>query len=643
MEYCDLQKKPKYYTELLPFISEMYAENKEVTSEIIPLDGKECIAFLSPAPNIELNGKKIIGVASIISSEKLNESLSLTLFKNKGYGQIVSKSGNIIVRSTNTDNQFKGYNLFAYLKKMAIKNDTSIDEIKEDFANNQTGTIEYVRSDGEQMMAIYSAVGYSDWYLYTVIPSSILTAKSMAFYRLTLYACLILSIIFLFLLITIFTTQAKRKKELLEMLYTDHVTDGISISKFNIDTKQVLSHSKEKYVVIYINIYKFKWFNEQVGRNEADQLLKNIYWIIQNSLSNNEFISRVMADHFGVLLKMDSLDKIKEKLNAWNEEVSLYIARNKFPSKAILTYGMCYVNDESDVSTLLDKANMARKTIRNASSSSLNLAIYDDLLEKQMVYEKYLEDSQEAALLNQEFEMYIQPKYSPYDNTIAGGEALVRWVNNGKVIYQDQFIPLFENNGFITQVDLCVFKQACQFVQTLKDQGMELIPISINLSRVHFNNPHFLDDYIHIFEQYDFPQCYLEFEITENIIFDHVDFLNQIIEEIHAYGFKVSMDDFGSGYSSLNVLKQIDVDGIKLDRQFFQDASQTMKAVKIVRHIIQLAKDLGMVVVSEGVEHKEQVDFLRDESCDLIQGYYYSKPVPKEVFLKMLKKNKRYH
>lgn len=245
---------------------------------------------------------------------------------------------------------------------------------------------------------------------------------------------------------------------------------------------------------------------------------------------------------------------------------------------------------------------------------------------------KNIEDNMEHALENNEFIVYFQPKVELKTNKIAGAEALVRWQNSKKeLIPPNEFIPIFEKNGFITKLDIYVFEEVCKTIRKWLNEGINPIPVSVNLSRMHLQNPNFLKKYKEIQEKYEVPADLLEIELTETLVFENFEQLKKVIDDIHQMGFSCSIDDFGSGYSSLNLLKEIPVDILKLDRIFFSKKNDK-RGNSVIEFIISLAKKLNMTTISEGVETISQVEFLRKADCDLVQGYVYSKPLAKDDF-----------
>ena len=242
----------------------------------------------------------------------------------------------------------------------------------------------------------------------------------------------------------------------------------------------------------------------------------------------------------------------------------------------------------------------------------------------------------EQALKNGEFVPYLQPKYELTHETIAGAEALVRWVSPEEgMIFPGEFIPLFEKNGFIVELDLYMFEQVCKMIESWNEKGYRIIPVSVNMSRGHFLVPNFFDRYKEILERYNVPKGSIEIELTESLFFNEISTMTDLVNKIHEAGLRCSIDDFGSGYSSLNMLKDIKVDALKLDRVFFIKTEEDKRGKDIINSILHLAQNLHLQTISEGVEIRSQVEYLKGMDCDYIQGYVFAKPMPVKDFVKI--------
>lgn len=300
------------------------------------------------------------------------------------------------------------------------------------------------------------------------------------------------------------------------------------------------------------------------------------------------------------------------------------------------------LNNETNIQVAIDKADVARKSLKSEYNSSF--ATFDEQIQHEMDQEKEIEQNMYFGLINKEFKLYLQPKYDLNTELIVGAEALVRWVKaDGTIIPPGAFISIFEKNGFISDLDMYMLNCVCCLIKDWINQGIPPLKISINQSRRYMYNNGYINTVLGILKKHSVPAELLELEITENYAYQNFAELSSILESLHKEGFMLSIDDFGSGYSSLNVLKELNVDILKLDRIFLSETIVSERGKAIVSNIIRMAKELSLEVVAEGVETSEQVQFLRNSNCDIAQGFYYSKPVPLDefnsLFIKQLSRN----
>ena len=287
-----------------------------------------------------------------------------------------------------------------------------------------------------------------------------------------------------------------------------------------------------------------------------------------------------------------------------------------------------------DVNKAIDKANIARKSAKNSMHT---YAIYNGKLNDKFIKESKIESSMNEALLKGEFQVYIQPKYDLNTLEIVSCEALVRWIKkDGQIIYPDEFIPLFEKNGFIEKLDYYMLETVCKKLKALLDKNVMPCPVSINQSRYLLYNPVYFDNVKSIILKYGIPTNLIELELTENLFFEDGKKMIDIMNKMKEFGISISIDDFGSGYSSLNLLKQLPVDILKIDREFLSEAETSNHSKIIIKKVVELSKELNIKVVCEGVETLEQEKFLKSISCDMAQGYLYAKPMPIETFNKIM-------
>ena len=245
----------------------------------------------------------------------------------------------------------------------------------------------------------------------------------------------------------------------------------------------------------------------------------------------------------------------------------------------------------------------------------------------------------EDSLKNDEFLVYYQPKFNLYSNKVCGSEALVRWLHDGRLISPGNFIPIFEDNGFIVDVDLYVYEQVCKKLRELIDAGYKVYPVSVNFSRAHLKNNSIIKRLDEVIQKYDIDPRLIHIEITESAVAIGDSFAPTLLNEIHKLGLKLSMDDFGSGLSSLNSLRRLPFDILKLDKDFFQHDVITQRERIVISNIINLARELDMEIVAEGIETEEQAQFLRNIDCPVVQGFLFSKPIPCDEFVEKYIKN----
>ena len=268
-----------------------------------------------------------------------------------------------------------------------------------------------------------------------------------------------------------------------------------------------------------------------------------------------------------------------------------------------------------------------------------NIGFYDSAMKISLKRRKLIEDDMKDALTNGEFKMYLQPKYSISGGDVIGAEALVRWLHPQRgMIAPNDFIPIFEQNGFVVKLDEYIWERACSLVRRQLDEGIEPVPISVNVSRVHLTGEDFIDFAERLIKKYDIPKSLLELEITETI--ENIN-ANRMVREAKERGFTLLMDDFGSGYSSLNNLKSTPFDVLKIDRSFLSSFMESERGQKIISHTIAMSRDIGLDIIAEGVETKEQAAFLSSCGCDAAQGFYYSRPMPEEMFMELMERTHR--
>lgn len=416
----------------------------------------------------------------------------------------------------------------------------------------------------------------------------------------------------------------------------DNVTGGKNKKEFERVSSMLLKGEGE-FVVVYANVDRFKLINDAYGEEEGDQVLRRIHEVIDAEMLRwDEVSGRIMADNFGMMMRFHSMTKLEHRLSRINDELAELKDKDGNGYGIKMYFGVYEVDDKTEaVSMMLEKANLALKRVLQSPQHLISMGVYDDEERVRLSREKELEMKMERALRNGEFVPFLQPKYELVNETIGGAEALVRWFDPVEgMIFPNEFIPLFEKNGFIVELDLYMFEQVCKIVEGWSEKGYRNVPISVNMSRGHFSVPGFFERYREILSRYNVPKNSIEIELTESLFYSEMSMLNDLINQIHDEGMLCSIDDFGSGYSSLNMLKDVKVDALKLDRVFFMEAEDDRRGKSVVHSVLHLAQELELRTISEGVEVRSQVDYLKEMECDYIQGFIFARPMPVSEFEK---------
>ena len=419
----------------------------------------------------------------------------------------------------------------------------------------------------------------------------------------------------------------------------DELTGIANRISFYEKTKLLLKQNpQKKFILVRTNIERFKVINDLFGTTVGDIILKDVANVIQSIFSDKGTFGRLGSDHFAVCFDSEliTIDRIRK-------EIDEAIQSHNLNYTLQVNLGVYEITDKNiPVDQMCDRANLALQTIKG--NYLKQVAFYDATLRNTLLQEQELVSEMKDALQKNQFVIYLQPVYSLFEEKIVSAEALVRWMHPEKgLIAPGGFIPFFEKNGFIAKLDYYVWEQVCKYQQTRLNRDLSMIPISMNISRMSLYNPHLCNDIIKLVEKYQVPPELIKLEITESAYTDNPDQLLCTMKSLQDYGFVIMMDDFGSGYSSLNMLKDVPVNILKIDMCFLTGFDKTAKAGNILTSVVRMAKWLNIPVVAEGVETQSQIDFLREIGCDYIQGYYFSRPIPTDDFEVLTKQNIDYH
>ena len=389
----------------------------------------------------------------------------------------------------------------------------------------------------------------------------------------------------------------------------------------------------QAYAMLCIDIERFKLVNELYGTQEGDNLLLYLGGKLTSMLGAKELCGHITSDVFAVCMLHDFA-----RLKAMAKELQNDLKAYPINMELTLAMGVYLIDDcELAISSMCDRAIMALNTVKG--NYQQHLAFYDDRMRENLLLEQQILNNMEAALEKEEFVVYYQPKCEMETGRIFGAEALVRWNSPQRgLINPKEFVELFERNGFILEMDRYVWEQVCRDMSAWRSEGKPLLPISVNVSKLHLYDARFPAKLTALVEKYQIPPSLLELEITESACAQNVQQLQKMVEVLREQDFVILMDDFGSGYSSLNILQAINVDVLKMDMQFLAGGQ---RGGNILEAVVRMAKWLNLEVIAEGVQTSAQVEFLLEIGCEYAQGFYYYEPMCQSDFEALLLDSKR--
>ena len=428
--------------------------------------------------------------------------------------------------------------------------------------------------------------------------------------------------------ITDITPLKVAMEELRVRAEVDSVTPVNNRHTFYIRTRKMLDANPDRqYVIVCWDIARFKVFNDLYGIEGGNRLLYAIGSHIREGMAGRGECARLYADNFVLCFPIELLDA--ERMA---QEIIDDLNRFPFDFEFVPNIGIYVIDDNSvPVELMCDRASIAQQSVKGNYEKVF--AFYNDRLRNRLLKEQQIINDMKPALEGGQFELWLQPQFNIATGSVTGAEALVRWRHPQKgLIMPGDFIPIFEKNGFITRLDLYMFESACRLLRKWKDEGRPLTPISVNLSRIDLYNSLLCDQLCGLVRQYGLTESLLKLEITESAYMSDPEQLVSAIQQLSSRGFKIEMDDFGSGYSSLNALKEMHVDLLKLDMRFISTKGDTERGGSILNSMVRMTKWLNLPVLAEGVETWEQAEYLKSIGCLLAQGYLYSRPVTAEGF-----------
>ncbi len=578
-------------------------------------------------------GKKDVVILLVIETKKYEEIFIQSVYSGNGYEYIITKKGDIIAKSNLNQEETNIYEIIEKTIDEKQNNKNALNKIGENIKNNEDS--EVILYNGiKKYFVTYQKLGINDWYLVILTHGSAVAEELNQVIIIMLIISILIILIISVVSIYIVISEKRKEESLYNLAYIDPITKLGNHNYFNQQGQKILSNKeiKNKYIMA-LDIDKFKSFNKKYGHELGNKLLEEVGKKLKEILKEKAIICRISNDIYGIIIY--EIKNIEKQANKICQDVSKIIINNI--EYNILVYLGIYkiIDNKYNLLESFDKALIAHD--KTKGNSEKQYYIYNEEIELQLEKENEIENIMQQALESKEFVIYYQPKISTQNDKITEAEALVRWFRNGKLIPPNDFIPIFEKNRFIIKLDKYIFEEVCKDLNDWKQKNVKVPMISINISKEHFYEEEFIKEFVDIAKKYNIDPKEIELEITESATLNSNIDVIKIMNNIKKYGFRISLDDFGTGTSTLGMLQNMPIDTLKIDKIFVDKIDFNNTDKNIIEYIVYIAKKLNLKTVAEGVENENQVNYLKSIECDMLQGYYYSKPVSKGTFLQSLK------
>lgn len=570
-------------------------------------------------------GRTIGVLCAVHSADVLRRILDDPVLSGQGFSNIVSESGNMILRSMN-----------AVQSDMLPGNKELIKEAVE-----KGGTASFTMPDrnGRKQVAVVIPLLENRWYLHSMVPQDVLRARYIETATGIMAIIVVACLMFALLIARQRITSARAQRMLMNLAYRDALTGLRNYDGFKLDAKPLLAKADlSAYILWYGDLKKFKFINEILGYEEGDKILTLISQYLHRLESRSSIVCRISADNFAGIGRCGDREQLMAVVTGLQEYLKDSGAEGQaFIELSVGVYRFQPGDENVSIDVLVNYANMAHRIAKERPGS--DYALYDSGLKNRQIEDSMLEAESGKAMESGEFKVYMQPKVNiQKNNLLSGAEVLVRWLSPERgLIPPDRFISLFEKNGRIVVLDRYMFRQTCSWFRRYLDGGGRPLSIAVNVSKVGLLQKDFIEYYSKVKTEYGIPDGCLELEFTEGVLLNDTDMFSDIVRKLQANGFICSLDDFGSGYSSLNLLKNLPIDVLKLDIMFFHKSRDLKRERIVISNFIHMARELHIKTIAEGVETVDSVEFLRNCGCDVVQGYVFSKPMPLEEFETLVK------
>lgn len=602
-----------------------------VVSEVLASAIDPTIPVIVLAVPIVKDGKTVGVLRGTRRVADYRDILQVYAFQRIGYVYLTQNTGEVILSGATPDWEIFSSDI-AFRNNPVFRNNPDLASMAGSMLRNGHGMV-VLDGVGGMRYVDYQPLGVNNWYVISVVPADMMMSRVNNIFRVISFIILCVLMIFLIIFAYFLSIRKRKQKAIEKILFEDTLTGLGTWQKMRYDA-MVLGQEKkfEYYCLLLVDINGFKLVNDLVGYSTGSEILKSVAAILQSLVTYPELVARVVNDRFALLVIAHDRSRLEKRVEALlarlvgipkEEQYAPFVGLN-----LVFSCGIYPIEDpQLSFEIMYERANIALNSIKQQHHSSYTF--YDAAMHQAIREKRELQDRFSVALAHDEFEVYLQPKYLVQSQTLAGAEALVRWNHPTRgLLAPGVFIPLFEEDGGIVELDLYVFERVCALLARWMSEGRHVYPVSVNLSRVHLRFQNCFHTFNNLVEKYRIPPNLIELELTETAFLENKEQLNQEIQQLRLQGFLVSIDDFGTGYSSLNLLKNVDVDVIKMDHDFLKDVGNGGKAEIVVRHVLDLASELGITAVAEGVETESQMAYLKRVNCPLAQGFLFARPMP---------------
>ncbi len=595
-----------------------------------------CVAFYIPVKGSEV----IDGIGSVI---RRSEVVDLSNIITKEYSSIavIETNGGKLLTATYNNNMFSIGTNFLEAMETKISDTTAYSKLYSNISRNSVSNTEIEFKEGPYIISTY-VLGVSDntYTLVGVAPRSVLVTDEYSFI-VEILVISIVAIIFLMICIMMILKMNKVRQKQTEVMLTTYVDIGCPTGKkFYDEAEKLLNTNRNtEYALMYFEISQFQYMSDKLGVDSTNELLKYIGNLLKQMAGDGGYFGYDQQGRFYVIREYIGEKNVRSVFQVFTSNAKRAAVIANTDIVLTIGVGVCPTTNarRNHATVMMDNAKIAFRSMKKMG----DIEFYSQQTNEQLKHDAEIESKMEAALANGEFVPFFQPKYNYNTDKVHSAEALVRWYNPERKVYTFpfEFISLFERNGFIVKLDHNVYVQVCEFIRASLDKGDPVVPISVNVSRVTAVEKDFLDFYIKNKKKYSIPDGLLCIEFTESFAIENYEMIESLVERLHANGFKCSLDDFGSGYSSFNILKNVPMDELKMDIMFLKPGVDKKRDEVLSRMVCELAKKFNMIVVQEGVETAVQFDYVKSIGVDVIQGYYFAKPISAEEFNLFIKSN----